>query len=484
MKLGVVKGLAYKHDYLNWAEEARKEEILNEQAQERKAQRVKDIVGNLQYGQTQTEFGQKRYNEFISGLGKELGDYTIQNPDYLYNTEKLAHIRFKQNESLNNPVLREDQSVWAEKAKLTKDLADKDLADLPEMHDQLIAFDNYSKTGDIHGRRDLRDEDREVFKYKPVSILPDDYYQKIGSGIKAAPEKWNAGGGYGVDTHASMDMLRQVAKEKLSSSDGSRIIADYRRHKEKMGDTPGDDNIIDYVANTISPYTSKELTYHKNPVGKGSSASVTSNYNPYELNYKPQTQKEGDFTDPNIGLLIPVNKQGRMQVRPSGLSLLSKSGQFSVLKSYRNQAIDFEALPEGKTFKYPNGRMATFAKGIATIDYTPELAAMKFKTQDGKEYSMFTKDLSDAQGRDLFYNDKASLEGHTGDEINENLKSSVFFDTDKNNFRTGKMKVVTWVEVMPSQSQIYDYNEASGGLRNALNVAKEAKQNDPLDLGF
>lgn len=200
---GTYQGLAVKSDLGDTINDYRYHDMKMQQNKALATAKAKAFADDTTYQNAANEFDNKRIKEINDAKVREIGKFYKENPDALYNPDKLVILNQMKRELKDNPeVLRGMASDDAFK-KLNADL--EDMARNPDLYDQeayqnlLGQKENYLKFGNQLGIDAAKTEGLKPFVYTPpAKFVPDlaKSLQGLGKGINNYDIKKNEDGDY------------------------------------------------------------------------------------------------------------------------------------------------------------------------------------------------------------------------------------------------------------------------------------------------
>jgi len=174
LEYGGKHGLAYRHDWnaaaqLQW-EKANRER----QEQADAAAKVKTMAADMKYATVNNEFDAGELKAFSDAKSKEIGKLLLEHPDWQTNPAVYIQYQKLTHELQDNDIIRR-ATRFDQQAKALYDFIEKnpDMADDPDIQNQLASVEQYRKHGHVSGESytpEIMDENGTVLREKQREI--------------------------------------------------------------------------------------------------------------------------------------------------------------------------------------------------------------------------------------------------------------------------------------------------------------------------
>lgn len=191
MDYGLGQGLAFQVDYNDKINQLHRNEQLDLRARNDAEARAAMFASETEYQNAMNEHDAPIIKEHARSVIKKMGEYRRNNPDLLYNPDKLVQFNALKKELKDNPELIRGVSSDKNYSEFVKDL--QEVAKNPQTYDTEAyqdvkkQWDNYIKFGNQNGQDAALSEGKKAFLYtKPQPFVADlaGSLLKIGDGIK------------------------------------------------------------------------------------------------------------------------------------------------------------------------------------------------------------------------------------------------------------------------------------------------------------
>ena len=258
IQAGLARGLAQDLQYDQRIQDLRYQKQEMDRAQALNAAKVKMFVDDTDYMNAVNSFDNPRIKQYSEQVIKDLGKYINENPDYMYDSQKMMEVKRMKRQLKDNPYLH--QGIASDDAikKLHADMAE--VAKNPEMHDK-GAYErlaqqeqNYYKFGNQEGEDAARQLGPKAFVYNKPRDFRDlnEDFASIGNKFKDVKQASMAGKGRNAfSEYANPETLKIVANQYYSQN--PEQIA---QEAAKVGMTP-----VEYVMQGIDAHINKRVDY-------------------------------------------------------------------------------------------------------------------------------------------------------------------------------------------------------------------------------
>lgn len=315
IQAGLARGLAQDLQYDQRIQDLRYQKQEMDRAQSLNAAKVKMFVDDTDYMNAVNSFDNPRIKQYSEDVIKGLGKYINENPDYMYDAQKMMEVKRMKRQLKDNPYLHQGMASDDAIKKYNADLAE--VAKNPERHSkgayEKIAkqLDNYTKFGNQDGEDAARALGTKAFTYtKPRDFrdLNEDW-KVIGNGWKDVKQESMAGKGRNAfSEYANPETLKITASQY------------YSQNKEQIDEeaTKAGMEPVAYVMKGIDAHIPKKVDYGDYGLidamtmrslakrdAAGSAKPETSSTWDYEIRGKSEGKDTGEKFDRIFG--IPKN---------------------------------------------------------------------------------------------------------------------------------------------------------------------------------
>jgi len=190
LEFGIINGLAQSGQYDQKINDLRYREQADKRARAEAEARAKLFAEDMDYNNAMNEHDAPLIKEFALGKIREIASFTRENPDYLYNPEKLALVNSMKKELKSNTDLNRGLASDSERKKFLADFGE--VAKNPNFYDTEAydeinnQWENYRLYGNQNGREAAEKFGKQAFVYqKPrdfIDLIPS--LQKMGNQTK------------------------------------------------------------------------------------------------------------------------------------------------------------------------------------------------------------------------------------------------------------------------------------------------------------
>lgn len=197
---GTGKGLAVAHDWGKDMQNLFQSEALKARDQQEKEQKTAYFAKQLQEGKAVAPANTKRLQDFYVQHNKKIADFVIKNPNFETDVTKMTEFLNLTDQYINNDIIREDQQVQGEFAKLKGAINSGKLRD-EERFAEMQKYNDY-KDGKVKDPYIFIEPQRTDVEKTIVEIsknLPTETYttqNKDGSENQVRKVKFNPGESY------------------------------------------------------------------------------------------------------------------------------------------------------------------------------------------------------------------------------------------------------------------------------------------------
>ena len=450
IQAGLARGLAQDLQYDQRIQDLRYQKQEMDRAQALNAAKVKMFVDDTDYMNAVNQFDNPRIKQYSEQVIKDLGKYINENPDYMYDAQKMMEVKRMKRQLKDNPYLHQGMASDDAIKKLHADMAE--VAKNPEMHDK-GAYErlaqqeqNYYKFGNQEGEDAARQLGPKAFVYnKPRDFrdLNEDFVS-IGNKFKDVKQQSMAGKGRNAfSEYANPETLKIVANQYYSQNPEQ-----INQEAAKAGMEP-----VAYVMKGIDAHIPKRVDFgdyglidamalramDRKPKGDGTPAATGPTTWDVEIKGKEEGKENGEIFDKVIGV-------------PNNVKIADNDG---------NQ-IDLT----GVEFKH-TGRHKAFDVTVMGNDGKPKKVKQKFV----EVFTDLTPDLSNKYG---FTKDKYiwfNPANYLADQQNEisssftgNQSVTMVDRTDKDGKTIKATQIKSWIPVDVN-------NQSMRGRYDKLNMA-------------
>jgi hypothetical protein len=315
IQAGLARGLAQDLQYDQRIQDLRYQKQEMDRAQAMNAAKVKMFVDDTDYMNAVNSFDNPRIKQYSEQVIKDLGKYINENPDYMYDSQKMMEVKRMKRQLKDNPYLHQGMASDDAIKKLHADMAE--VAKNPDMHNK-GAYEklaqqeqNYYKFGNQDGEDAARQIGAKAFVYNKPRDFRDLNADFVDIGNKFKDVKQTAMAGKGRNAfseYANPETLKIVANQYYSQN--PEQIA---QEAAKVGLDP-----IVYIMKGIDAHIPKKVDYGDYGLidsmtmrnlakrdAAGSAKPETSSTWDYEIRGKEEGKDSGEKFDRIFG--IPKN---------------------------------------------------------------------------------------------------------------------------------------------------------------------------------
>lgn len=221
IQAGLARGLAQDLQYDQRIQDLRYQKQEMDRAQALNAAKVKMFVDDTDYMNAVNSFDNPRIKQYSEQVIKDLGKYINENPDYMYDAQKMMEVKRMKRQLKDNPYLHQGMASDDNIKKFNADLAE--VAKNPGFHntnayDKIAQqLENYKRFGNQDGEDAARQVGVKAFNY----IKPRDFIdlaktgQELGNKFKDVEIEYLKNGRDGA--------YRTVPKEKSLNADARQF---------------------------------------------------------------------------------------------------------------------------------------------------------------------------------------------------------------------------------------------------------------------
>lgn len=231
---GLGNGFAFEVNYNDRINQLHKNEEFDRRAANEAAAKAKMFADDAEFQNAANSHDAPLIKEYSKGIIRKMGEYRRNNPDLMYNPDKLVEFNLLKRDLKDNPDLRRGMASDSAYKEYVKDL--QDIAKNPQAYDEEAykgvgdQWNNYLKYGNQNGQEAALKEGKKAFLYtKPTPFVGDlpGTLLKIGDGVK----DYNVVKGKGIGewwTEPKADQV-QAAKQSAYSQYGRQIEVQARK---------------------------------------------------------------------------------------------------------------------------------------------------------------------------------------------------------------------------------------------------------------
>ena len=461
IQAGLARGLAQDLQYDQRIQDLRYQKQEMDRAQALNAAKVKMFVDDTDYMNAVNSFDNPRIKQYSEQVIKDLGKYINENPDYMYDSQKMMEVKRMKRQLKDNPYLH--QGIASDDAikKYNADLSE--VAKNPERHSkgayEKIAqqLDNYTKFGNQDGEDAARALGTKAFTYtKPRDFrdLNEDF-ASIGNKFKDVKQESMAGKGRNAFSEYANPETLKITANQYYSQNKEQIDEEATKagmdpivytmqgidaHIPKRVDY-GDYGLID--AMTMRNLAKRDAKKEETEVAQGPTTWD------YEIRTKEEGKESGEVFDKAIGI-------------PKDVKIRDNDG-----KEIDLSGVEFKSTGAHKVFEVT----------VMDKDGKPKKVKQKFR----EVFTDLTPDISNKYG---FTKDKYMFinpANYLADEQNEiasnfenNGQISMVNRTDKDGKTIKATQIKTWIPLDID-------NQAARGRYDKINMA--TKYQEGVDQG-
>jgi len=189
-EIGLIQGLSGSMGYDQRINDLRVREQEDERARAEAEARAKMFADDMEYNNALNEHDAPIIKQYATQQIKNIGKYYRENPDVLYNPEKLAQLNAMKKELKSNPDLNRGMASDESYRNYLKDLSE--VAKNPSQHDTQAyqgvqgQWKNYLKYGNQDGQKAAEEQGKKAFIYEKPRDFTDlpPSLQKMGNSTK------------------------------------------------------------------------------------------------------------------------------------------------------------------------------------------------------------------------------------------------------------------------------------------------------------
>jgi len=227
---GSGKGLTVAHDWAKDTQNLFQTEALKARAQQEKEQKTAFFANQLQEGKAVAPANTKRLQDFYLTHNKKVADFVIKNPNFETDVTKMTEFMSLTDQYINNDIIREDQQVQEEFAKLKGAINNGKLRD----HEQFAEMQKYNdykdgKTDEPYifiepQRADIEKTIADINKNLPTSTYT--VQNKDGSENQIRKVKFNQGENWSTLAESRLASDPEIKWQIETGYKSSKLIQD------------------------------------------------------------------------------------------------------------------------------------------------------------------------------------------------------------------------------------------------------------------
>ena len=229
LSFGVTKGLAYRHNFLDWEREKDAQDQLDKQDEQMRMQKADWMSNQMQLGKTYTDYDRNglqnwAHSEVLPNIAK-----LMQTPGAFTNPEILAKVKMLGESLKDNQYTQRSSRVMQNYELMLKDMQDAELMNDPDAKQELIArmneYNNYNSKGNIYG---LDGANVEEFTYRRPQTFDFNKWANTEAATLGTREKVYESNGllYQDEYFANID---ERVNSYLSGKDGAKLERMWQR---------------------------------------------------------------------------------------------------------------------------------------------------------------------------------------------------------------------------------------------------------------
>lgn len=461
IQAGLARGLAQDLQYDQRIQDLRYQKQEMDRAQALNAAKVKMFVDDTDYMNAVNSFDNPRIKQYSEQVIKDLGKYVNENPDYMYDAQKMMEVKRMKRQLKDNPYLHQGMASDDAIKKLHADMAE--VAKNPEMHNK-GAYErlaqqeqNYYKFGNQDGEDAARQIGAKAFIYNKPRDFRDlnEDFASIGNKFKDVKQAPMAGKGRNAfSEYANPETLKIIANQYYSQN--PEQIA---QEAAKVQMEP-----VEYVMQGIDAHINKRVDFGDYSLGDAMTMRALAKRDAkkddavvpqgpttwdYEIRSKEEGKESGEVFDKAIGI-------------PKDVKIRDNNG-----KEIDLSGVEFKSTGAHKVFEVT----------VMDKDGKPKKVKQKFR----EVFTDLTPDISNKYG---FTKDKYMFinpANYLADEQNEitsnfenNGQISMVNRTDKDGKTIKATQIKTWIPLDID-------NQAARGRYDKINMA--TKYQEGVDQG-
>lgn len=457
--LGVLEGLAYKHDWnTQLALNAANEQADNE-AKQNAAAKAQFYGNQLAVKTLNTRYDNQQLKTYAEGQLKEIGKYAMANQDLEYNPVKWGEFQGMMNSLSDNEWVTRSVNATNQYSALIKYINEHPGAENdPSIQAQMSEWKNYNDTGSVDG---VSTNLKGFYFRDPASQFDSQGAIADAFGKLKAQESYDPNGvGIGATKkEVSAGELQATAIGLLTGPNGFNFKTQWNSDPNLQSFYGND--IMSWLTKTGKSYTESDVTagrvFAPSEMGASSSSSGGTGadaYSPFYNDIGNMPAWSPTFL-PNSSSIIPI-QDGKLNLNGGAIRITMADANgnqsFNVLKSYGTQPLAATSLNRVMTDGYGN------TYGLASIKipmtYNGELFQGDNPILKGTQSMLESWDANEANDTD----------------INDAYKGTASFELNAAGERTGNLIVQGYVPVPVNSGTIRAYDVAASGQTNANKV--------------
>lgn len=277
LEYGGIEGLAQNFGADQRINDLYQQNQMKRQALMQAENKAKMLAEDRTYSNAMNAWDNQNVKQYAQGKIKEIGKWTRENPDYLYNIEKRSDYNnmlrdLKDNQHLN-AGLQVDSNIKAYQ-KWLQDPANQDMKDEPESKMLRGALDNYLKTGSTDGVT----ANRKLFQFIPPEEMTDltPVLEQYGKNANRSLQKPKfIANGVGMNWQSVTDADKAQAVNALLSNQAQtrRLTSHYKRWVAQDPEPRQKVSIQQYYTREMQPFFQEDkydtFNYKTNEDGVG-----------------------------------------------------------------------------------------------------------------------------------------------------------------------------------------------------------------------
>lgn len=345
IQAGLARGLAQDLQYDQRIQDLRYQKQEMDRAQALNAAKVKMFVDDTDYMNAVNQFDNPRIKQYSEQVIKDLGKYINENPDYMYDSQKMMEVKRMKRQLKDNPYLHQGMASDDNIKKFNADLSE--VAKNPEFHNRAAydavakQLDNYLKYGNQDGEDAARQLGPKAFTYNKPRDFRDSNadFVDIGNKFKDVKQAPMAGKGRNAfSEYANPETLKIIANQYYSQNPEQM-----KQEAAKVGLDP-----ITYVMKGIDAHIPKRVDFGDYSLGDAlklralakrdaeeSSKPATSSTWDDQIRDKEQGKESGKVFDEVLGI-------------PNNVTIKDNQG-----KVYDLTGVEFKHTGVHKVFEVP-----------------------------------------------------------------------------------------------------------------------------------
>lgn len=450
LQYGTAAGLAKEFDWKFATQNLQDQEQLDRQARIDAENKAIMLGEKFKFGHANNEWDSQQLTAFTEAKLSEIGKFTAENPDFVYDVGKWATFSKLTSDLENNDILSRSMRYDRNRETFQKFIAENpDATEDPAIQLQLQEMENYNKTGSVDGV--LGSNKEYVFRSPDLDWDPTAQIGAVYSKLALTETYDKKGVGIGA-TKAEVPeaQLYATASSLLNGRDKGKYMRSWNAMSEADRAYYNNDPAR-WVSTVGKGFTATEITagtVFKPDNGSGSGSGGSDGKFTFPAYYRDiETLQPGQSTyTPYAGALSGV-KGGKFAIQGELMVPMKDENGNTILKpvkGYAGQTVD--AINTGKIHKDPMG--IPMVEVQVKVPATRELVSQNLLADNSSWHDWYEFEPDD----------------YENSEANSEVASMEKGPDGKN---TGYVFITTWQPANVTTASVRDYEDQSQGQTTA-----------------